>query len=56
MYGLSYSNLDAVSSLKNLNYVHLSGDNLVDISGLTTSKDLDFNLSNSKLKRYFSFK
>ena len=48
-YGLGYSNLDAISSLKNLNYVQLSEYNLVDISGLIASKELEFiNLSNSK--------
>ena len=40
--GLGYNNVDALGNLKNLNYVKLSEDNLSDISGLTSSENLEF--------------
>ena len=40
--GLGYSNVDALINLKNLNYVKLSEDNLNDISGFTSSENLEF--------------
>ncbi len=40
--GLGYNNVDVLGNLKNLNYVKLSEDNLSDISGLTSSENLEF--------------
>ena len=40
--GLGYNNVDALGNLTNLNYVKLSEDNLSDISGLTSSENLEF--------------
>ena len=47
-YSLGFNKTDDLSNLKNLNYVILKEDNLTDISGLTSSPNLefiDFNLS-----------
>lgn len=48
-YNLGFNKTDVLSNLKNLNYVILNEDNLTDISGLTSSPNLEFiDLSNSK--------
>ena len=40
--GLGYAKVDIISNLKNLNYVKLHESDLSDISGLTSSEDLEF--------------
>tara|TARA_B100000768_G_scaffold181869_1_gene207008 strand:- start:1915 stop:4545 length:2631 start_codon:yes stop_codon:yes gene_type:complete len=47
-YGLGIDNVNDLNTLKNLNYVKLSENNLTDISGLTSSTNLEFlDVSNS---------
>ena len=41
-YSLGFNKTDILSNLKNLNYVILKEDNLTDVSGLTSSPNLEF--------------
>jgi len=41
-YSLGFNKTDILSNIKNLNYVILKEDNLTDISGLTSSPNLEF--------------